>query len=72
MKNCSLRAISPFPTVFSEDLYSRRVKTRACLGKGLSYMHDSSRTLCKKMTENTVSLRGLRRLTRGDTFCKST
>ena len=32
--NCSLQAISPFPTVFSKDLYSRRVKTRACLGKG--------------------------------------
>ena len=27
-------AISPFPTVFSEDLYCRHVKTRACLGKG--------------------------------------
>ena len=30
-RNCSLRAISPFPTVFSKDLY---VKTWACLGKG--------------------------------------
>ena len=25
---------SPFPTVFSKDLYCRHVKTRACLGKG--------------------------------------
>ena len=33
-RNCSLRAISPFPTVFSNDLYCRHVKTRACLGKG--------------------------------------
>ena len=33
-RNCSLRAISPFPTVFSKDLYCRPVKTRACLGKG--------------------------------------
>ena len=33
-RNCSLRAISPFPTVFSKDLYSRHVKTMACLGKG--------------------------------------
>ena len=33
-RNCSLRAISPFPTVFSEDLNFRHVKTRACLGKG--------------------------------------
>ena len=32
-RNCSLRAISPFPTVFSKDLYYRHVKTRACLGK---------------------------------------
>ena len=31
---CSLRAISPFPTVFSKDLYCTHVKTRVCLGKG--------------------------------------
>ena len=31
---CSLRAISPFPTVFSEDMNCRHVTTRACLGKG--------------------------------------
>ena len=36
-RNCSLQAISPFPTVFSKDLYCRHVKTRACLGKG-SYL----------------------------------
>ena len=29
----SLRAISPFPTVFSKDLKCKHVKTRACLGK---------------------------------------
>ena len=34
-RNCSLRAISPFSTVFSEDLSCRKVKTKACLGKGL-------------------------------------
>ena len=33
-RNCSLRAISPFPTVFSKYLYCRHIKTRACLGKG--------------------------------------
>ena len=33
-RNCSLRAISPFPTVFSKDLNCRNVKTRACLRKG--------------------------------------
>ena len=32
-KNCSLRAISSFPTVFSKDFNCRHVKTRACLGK---------------------------------------
>ena len=32
-RNCSLRAISRFLTVFSKDLYCRHVKTRACLGK---------------------------------------
>ena len=31
---CSSRANSPFPTVFSKDLYCRHVKTRGCLGKG--------------------------------------
>ena len=34
-RNCSLRAISPFPTVFSKHLHCRHVKTRAPLGKGL-------------------------------------
>ena len=29
-RNCLLQAISPFPTVFSKDLYCRQVKTRAC------------------------------------------
>ena len=33
-RNCSIRAISPFPTVFSKDWYCRKVKTRTCLGKG--------------------------------------
>ena len=33
-RNCSLRAISTFPTVFSKDLYCRHIKTMACLGKG--------------------------------------
>ena len=33
-RNCSLRAISPFPTVFPKDYYCRRVKFRACFGKG--------------------------------------
>ena len=34
-RNCSLRAISPFPTLFSKGLSCRHVKTRACLGRGL-------------------------------------
>ena len=33
-RNCLLRAISPFPTVFSKDFSCRHVKTRAYLGKG--------------------------------------
>ena len=33
-RNCSLWAISLFPTVFSEDFYCRHIKTRACLGNG--------------------------------------
>ena len=33
-RNCSLRAISPFPALFSKDLYCRHAKTRDFLGKG--------------------------------------
>ena len=33
-RNCSLRAISPFPTVFSKGLFSRGVKRRHCVGMG--------------------------------------
>ena len=33
-RNCLLRAISAFLTVFSKDLYCRHVETRAYLGKG--------------------------------------
>ena len=35
-RNCSLGAISPFPTVFSKDLNCGHIKTRACMGKRLS------------------------------------
>ena len=33
-RNCSLGAVSPFPSVFLKDLDYRHVKSRACLGKG--------------------------------------
>ena len=33
-RNCSLREISPFPALFSKDLYCRQVKTGICLQKG--------------------------------------
>ena len=29
------QAISPFPTVFSKELYCKHIETRACLGKRL-------------------------------------
>ena len=38
-RNCSFWAISPFPTVFSKDLYGRNVKTRACFGKALTHIY---------------------------------
>ena len=34
-RNCSLRAISPFPTVFSKRLYYRHVKHKGLFGKEL-------------------------------------
>ena len=43
MRNCSLRALSPFPTLFSTGLYSRHVKNQGLCGKGLIHMYfDSS------------------------------
>ena len=33
-RNCSLRAIYPFPTVFSKGLFPRGVKRRHCVGMG--------------------------------------
>ena len=34
-RNCLLQVISPFPIVFSKDLYCKQVKQGGCLGKGL-------------------------------------
>ena len=34
-RNCSLRAISPFPTKFSKGLFPRGVKRCHCVGRGL-------------------------------------
>ena len=45
-RNCSYRAISPFPTVFSKDLPCISIKTQACLRKGKSFFH------LKSFTEN--------------------
>ena len=60
-RNCSLRAISPFPTVFSKDLYCRHVKTRACLDplKLKEFADDNSKfdengRKLSKWLENTV------------------
>ena len=33
-RNCSLQAISPFPTVFSKSLFPRGVKRCHCVGMG--------------------------------------
>ena len=48
-RNCSLRTISPFPTVISKDLYCRHVKTRACLGKPVNPcpLHKYNFCFCK-------------------------
>ena len=51
-RNCSLQAISPFPTMFSKDLH---VKTRACLGKGYDLeLHgkELTRHIFKEFAEN--------------------
>ena len=33
-RNCSLRAIAPFPTMFSKGLFPRGVKRCHCVGMG--------------------------------------
>ena len=53
-RNCSFRAISFFPKVFSKDLYCRHVKTKACFGKGKTQSKDltpSEKGLWKNITE---------------------
>ena len=35
-RNCSLQAISSFPTVFSKGLHSRHIKNLGLFGKGLN------------------------------------
>ena len=49
-RNCSLRAISPFPTVFSKGLFPRGIKVSLC-GNGLSPIF---KCLQYKYFENTV------------------
>ena len=44
-RNRLLRAISPFPTVFSKVWYSRHVKTRAWFGKGLCHIIESAQLI---------------------------
>ena len=39
-RNCLSQAISPFPKVFSQDLYCQQVKPRACLGKGSTQINN--------------------------------
>ena len=53
-RNCSLRAISSFPTVFLKDLYCRHLKTRVCLGKGLTHILDLERLWKKISCKNKV------------------
>ena len=38
-RNCSLRAISPFPTMFSKDSFLPSTKNKGLLGKGLMHVH---------------------------------
>ena len=51
-RNCSLRAISPFPTVFSKDLCYRHVKNQGLFGKGLKLYPNSKRTENKNKKED--------------------
>ena len=66
-RNCLLWAISSFPTVFSKGLYCRRVKSRACLGKGSlftkqqNFGHNQTESICRRQNKCTSN----------DDFCLS-
>ena len=47
-----------FPTVFSQDLYCRNVKTRACLGKGSNLSKRPRSQLNQKEFVVTVKSKG--------------
>ena len=55
-RNCSLRAISPFPTVFSRDSYKQTRKNQGLFGKELNLFHTSRvlMTLKQRAFENMV------------------
>ena len=48
-RNCSLRAISPFPTVFSKGLFPRGIKWCHCMGMGWTL------ELCRKCYTTTTT-----------------
>ena len=52
-RNCSSRAISPFPTVFSKGLFPRSVKRRHCVGMELRYKQTQNISSAEQ-TANTV------------------
>ena len=54
-RNCSLRAISPFSTVFSKDLYCRHVEKKACLGNGSTNIFSKSFQSGKKVDRFVIS-----------------
>ena len=53
-RNCSLRAISPFPTVFSKGLFQGGVKRCHCVGIG-KYLVESKVLLFKKLVRASPS-----------------
>ena len=45
-RNCSLRAISPFPTVFSKGLFPKGIKRCHCVGMGQEKIDPCEVTTC--------------------------
>ena len=61
-RNCSLRAISPFPTLFSKDLCSRHVKTREMINRSRTFQNGNYKHLLVTgiyYIENSIRLRQL-------------
>ena len=53
--NCKLQTISPFPTEFSKDLFSRQVKTRGLVWERVKKQHATAQDYFEGMPGSHVA-----------------